>query len=158
VCAQFAPEGCPGKPQENAAGASAAEPVAGWRVAEERAAEIFDHGHLARLSCGNIALEREVLRLFCAHLPMSLERLRACHGRPFREAAHTIKGSAAAIGAWRLARAAERAEGSDGGPPAARTAAITAVCAAAAEASRHIGWHIGWHIGRHVVRQAGRER
>jgi HPt (histidine-containing phosphotransfer) domain-containing protein len=95
------------------------------------------------VSRGNIALEHEVLRLFCAHLPVSLDRLRACRGRSFREAAHTIKGSAAAIGAWRLARAAERAERSDGGPPAARTAAITAVCAAAAEASRQIGRHMG---------------
>jgi HPt (histidine-containing phosphotransfer) domain-containing protein len=112
-------------------------------VAEERAAEIFDHGHLAGLSRGNIAFEHEVLRLFCAHLPVSLEALRACRGRPFREAAHTIKGAAAAIGAWRLARAAERAEGSDAGAPAARTAAIDAVCAAAAEAC----WQIGLHIG-----------
>ncbi len=74
-------------------------------------ADAIDRAYLARFTLGNAALEREVLGLFAAQVPIYLTRLReAPTARAWKEAAHTIKGSAAAIGAWRLARFAEMAE------------------------------------------------
>jgi HPt (histidine-containing phosphotransfer) domain-containing protein len=113
-----------------------------WGRAQEAAAQIIDRGHLRRFT-RDAAFEREVLELFRAHVPASLARLRSSRGRSFRDAAHAIKGSAAAIGAWRLAHAAERAESGDGDDPAAREEAIAAVCAAAAEICRHIAESAG---------------
>src|SRR5262252_8243153 len=70
----------------------------------------IDRGYFARFTRGNAKLEREVLELFCAQMPISLKRLRAARsGCDWRDAAHTIKGSASAIGAWRLAGMAELA-------------------------------------------------
>ena len=49
--------------------------------------------------------------LFAAQVPVYLQRLReAAASKAWKEATHTIKGSASAIGAWRLARFAEMAE------------------------------------------------
>lgn len=77
--------------------------------------------HLARYTLGNRALELEVLQLFAAQAPSLLERLRlAADERAWHEAAHALKGSARAIGAWPLGKAAEAAE-------AARTATDPAV-------------------------------
>jgi HPt (histidine-containing phosphotransfer) domain-containing protein len=73
--------------------------------------DAVDRAYLARFTLGNAALEREVLELFAAQVPIYLTRLReAVTAAAWKEAAHTIKGSAAAIGAWRLARFAEMAE------------------------------------------------
>jgi HPt (histidine-containing phosphotransfer) domain-containing protein len=100
----------------------------------------IDRGHLRRFTRGNLALEREVLQLVHVQLPLSLERLgAAASDREWRHAAHTIKGSAAAIGAWRLARAAERAEKLDfSGAEAPRERALLRVHAAVSEVLRHI--------------------
>ena len=74
-------------------------------------ADAIDRAYLARFTLGNAALEHEVLGLFAAQVPIYLTRLRgASTAKAWKEAAHTIKGSAAAIGAWRLARFAEMAE------------------------------------------------
>lgn len=76
-----------------------------------RPADPIDRNYFARFTMGNVALEREVLELFAAQMPVYLERLRAARtAKDWRDSAHTIKGSAAAIGAWRLARIAEMAE------------------------------------------------
>ena len=49
---------------------------------------------------GNDALEREILELFAAQAPHYLHRLRtAATDADWKEAVHTIKGSAAAVGA-----------------------------------------------------------
>jgi HPt (histidine-containing phosphotransfer) domain-containing protein len=78
---------------------------------DSTAADAVDRAYLARFTLGNAALEREVLGLFAAQVPVYLTRLRgASTAKAWKEAAHTIKGSAAAIGAWRLARFAEMAE------------------------------------------------
>jgi HPt (histidine-containing phosphotransfer) domain-containing protein len=67
--------------------------------------------HLSRYTLGERALESEVLELFCTQSVVYLQRLRdAPSGREWKEAAHSLKGSAQAIGAWRAAEAAERAE------------------------------------------------
>jgi HPt (histidine-containing phosphotransfer) domain-containing protein len=73
--------------------------------------------HLSRYTLGERALEREVLQLFCAQPTIYLERLRAARSdKDWREAAHSLKGSAYAVGAWRTGAAAERAENLGAGP------------------------------------------
>ena len=80
-------------------------------LADKLAMDAVDRAYLARFTLGNAALEREVLELFAAQVPVYLQRLReASCIKAWREATHTIKGSASAIGAWRLARLAEMAE------------------------------------------------
>ncbi len=93
----------------------------------------IDRDFLARFTRGDAAFEREVLELFRAHLPRSLERLRAASACGWKAATHTIKGSAAAIGAFSLAHVAARAEAIDAGDATARAHAIAALSAAAAE-------------------------
>jgi len=77
---------------------------------EDRLAPI-DFDHLRRYTLGDARLEREVLELFCSHAPVLVAELRkAVSDRAWRDAAHSLKGSARAIGAWEVARAAELAE------------------------------------------------
>jgi HPt (histidine-containing phosphotransfer) domain-containing protein len=72
---------------------------------------IIDHDHLARYTLGDQALEREVLRLFVDQIPLTLEALDAATNDADRfRAAHTLKGSARAVGAVRLADVAVRLE------------------------------------------------
>jgi HPt (histidine-containing phosphotransfer) domain-containing protein len=80
---------------------------------EERKASSrpVDLVHLSRYTLGERELEREVLELFCAQSTIYIERLRAARSdKDWKDAAHSLKGSASAIGAWRAAEAAERAE------------------------------------------------
>jgi HPt (histidine-containing phosphotransfer) domain-containing protein len=71
----------------------------------------IDRTYLARFTLGNAALEREVLELFAAQAPVYLQRLREADcAKAWNEALHTLKGSAGAIGAWRLMHLAEMAE------------------------------------------------
>jgi HPt (histidine-containing phosphotransfer) domain-containing protein len=78
-------------------------------------AEPVDLGHLSRYTLNERRLEREVLELFCTQSVVYIERLRqAGCDREWREAAHSLKGSALGIGAWDVAGAAERAEGLEG--------------------------------------------
>jgi HPt (histidine-containing phosphotransfer) domain-containing protein len=106
--------------------------------------EPIDHAYLGRFTQGNADLEREVLELFAGMMPRYLEDLRAAAtNRAWMDAAHTIKGSAAAVGARRLARFAEMAERIDVEAAEARTEgyrdeAISALAAATDEACRHI--------------------
>lgn len=73
--------------------------------------DAIDLDYLRRFTLGNAALEAEVLRLFSDHAPLYLDQLRsATTAKAWAEAAHTIKGSAAAIGARRLASIAEMVE------------------------------------------------
>jgi len=56
--------------------------------------------HLSRYTLGERALEREVLELFCSQSLVYLERLRAVQSdSDWKDAAHSLKGSASAIGA-----------------------------------------------------------
>lgn len=67
--------------------------------------------HLAKYTMGNRDLEHEVLRLFTKQSLIYLERLRnAADQRTWREAAHTLKGSARGIGAWQVAEVATALE------------------------------------------------
>ena len=67
--------------------------------------------HLRRFTLGNRALELEVLQLFSIQAPSIVGRLQhAVTAKDWRDAAHTLKGSAGAIGAHDVASAAAEAE------------------------------------------------
>ncbi len=65
----------------------------------------IDKGHLARMTLGDVAVEQEVLAMFAAQSAELTERL---SGMPEDAATlvHTLKGSARAVGAFRVADAA----------------------------------------------------
>jgi HPt (histidine-containing phosphotransfer) domain-containing protein len=72
---------------------------------------IIDRDHLARYTLGDVALEREVLGLFVDQIPETLGQLDGAGDDEERvRAAHTLKGSARAVGAKRLAEVAEEVE------------------------------------------------
>jgi HPt (histidine-containing phosphotransfer) domain-containing protein len=95
-----------------------------------------DIEHLRRYTFGDQALEKEILSLLLGQLPDTLAALRkAASQRDWKVAAHTLKGSCRAVGAFRLgdiAQDAERLVFSSG--PEARAAAIAQLEEAAAEA------------------------
>ena len=92
---------------EVAAWAEAGQPVEG-RKASSRPVDLV---HLSRYTLGARELEREVLELFCTQSSLYLERLKASSSdKDWKELTHSLKGSARAVGAWRVAEAAERAE------------------------------------------------
>ncbi len=69
-----------------------------------------DVNHLARMTLGDRSLEREVLQLFDRQAGLLLARMRQCAPQVAGAFAHTLKGSALGIGAWRVAGAAEAVE------------------------------------------------
>ena len=70
----------------------------------------IDLVHLARTTLGDRALEREVLQLFDRQSTLLIARMRSAAPAGVTTLAHTLKGSARGIGAWRVARAAEALE------------------------------------------------
>jgi HPt (histidine-containing phosphotransfer) domain-containing protein len=86
--------------------------AAAQRIAEARkASRPVDLVHLSRYTLGERGLEREVLKLFATQAEVNIERLHeAATDQDWRDGVHALKGSARAIGAWRAAEAAERAE------------------------------------------------
>lgn len=71
----------------------------------------IDLVHLRRFTLGDHDLEMEVLGLFIEQAPLTIETMiQAGSDREWQRAAHTLKGSARAVGAWRIAELAERAE------------------------------------------------
>jgi HPt (histidine-containing phosphotransfer) domain-containing protein len=97
--------------------------------------------HLSRYTLGDRALEREVLELFCAQSAIYVDRLRsASSDKEWRDAAHSLKGSARAIGAWRVAAAAENAEALSGeGRAQAPASRLSDIDASLDEARAYIG-------------------
>ena len=79
----------------------------------------LDFDHLERMTLGEKALEREVLEMFVAQSARLLDAL-ATLPPETPALAHTLKGSARAIGAFRVAEAAARLEAlvAKGGDPA----------------------------------------
>ncbi|HML31084.1 MAG TPA: Hpt domain-containing protein [Hyphomicrobium sp.] len=100
----------------------------------------IDLDHLRRYTLGDKDLETEVLGLFLAQLPETIASLRsASTERDWKIAAHALKGSSRAVGAWRIARLAQDAEAlAAGATPAAWSEAITKLEAAASEASTFV--------------------
>lgn len=84
---------------------------------------------LSRYTLGNRSLEGEVLQLFLTQSKLYLSRLQeAKDDKAWRDAAHTIKGSARGIGAWQVADCAEEAEKlADSGHKNGRSEAILAL-------------------------------
>ncbi|HEX2215676.1 MAG TPA: Hpt domain-containing protein [Xanthobacteraceae bacterium] len=90
--------------------------------------------HLTRMTLGDRGLEREVLQLFLRQSAMLLARLDSGDHASASVVAHTLKGSAKGIGAWRVAAAAEAVEVAAAREPDGLSASIAALTAAAAEA------------------------
>ncbi|MFM2423048.1 MAG: hypothetical protein RL291_1578 [Pseudomonadota bacterium] len=100
-----------------------------------------DRNFLKRFTLGNRHLEREVLCLFATQAPTYLAQLVAAQtAKEWHDAAHTLKGSARSVGAWRVARAAESAEYLPFDTSADKRAfALDAAQGAVSEAVRFIG-------------------
>ena len=86
-----------------------------------------DFGHLEIYAGGDLALMEEVLGLFREQVAMWVRLLDpAAEAEAWRDAAHTLKGSARGIGAFALADACEAAEaaGPDAGERTVRVARV----------------------------------
>jgi HPt (histidine-containing phosphotransfer) domain-containing protein len=109
--------------------------------AREQKPMTIDDDHLGRMTLGDRNLEREVLEIFARQTTLTLERIAGAEPRRIGAAAHTLKGSARGIGAWRVADAAERLEqaaATEGGHDA-MSAAMAEFEAAGLEACAAIG-------------------
>ena len=70
----------------------------------------IDLAHLSRYTMGNSALEREVLELFRRQSRIYFDKLcNAASDDAWRDAAHVLKTSARAAGAWQILATAETA-------------------------------------------------
>jgi hypothetical protein len=76
---------------------------------------VIDLAHLARMTLGDKRLEAEVLALLDRQADLLLARMREALPAAAGAFAHTLKGSARGVGAWRVAAAAERVEVAAGG-------------------------------------------
>ena len=108
------------------------------------APRVLDDAHLSRMTLGDASLEREVLEIFVRQAAMSLKRVAGADPSLAAAVAHTFKGSARGIGAWRVALAAERVEQAAGhGDEAALRAAVAEFEAASREACAAISVKLG---------------
>jgi HPt (histidine-containing phosphotransfer) domain-containing protein len=98
----------------------------------------IDREHLARMTLGERSLEREVLVLFDRQADMMLGRMGKSDPAMAAAAAHTLKGSARGIGAWRVASAAEAVELAAVGPAGEYKTALGTIRAAVDEAKAAI--------------------
>jgi hypothetical protein len=69
---------------------------------------VIDEAHLERMTLGDRALERDLLRIFVRQNATIFDRITVHDLVVTAAAAHTMIGSARGIGAWRVATAAER--------------------------------------------------
>lgn len=107
------------------------EPMMPLNLTPERANRPVDLVHLSRHTFGDRDLEREVLALFLRQSRQCIARLKAGPASDDRRiVAHTIKGSARGIGAWRVAEIAGEVEAN---------AAEAGVATLVAELDRAIG-------------------
>jgi HPt (histidine-containing phosphotransfer) domain-containing protein len=111
----------------------------------DQAFVILDEAHLAGMTLGDRKLERDVLQIFVRQAAMMLKRIATAEPPLAAAAAHTLVGSARGIGAWRVARAAERLEQACLGASRALECdvAIEELRTAALEASAAIGTRLG---------------
>jgi HPt (histidine-containing phosphotransfer) domain-containing protein len=91
----------------------------------------IDEEHLEQMTFGDRRLEREVLEIFRRQAAIMLGRIGGSEPAAASVAVHTLKGSARGIGAWRVARAAERLEQAHA--DAERSAALGELTAATIE-------------------------
>ena len=97
-------------------------------------APAIDRGHLARMTFGDRSLEQEVLQLFDRQSALLLARMRTGDAPVIGALAHTLKGSAAGIGAGQVALAAEATEQAAVHAPGDLSATIDRLAAAVDEA------------------------
>jgi len=109
---------------------SVAEGQPASRASLERPIDLV---HLARMTLGDRGLEREVLALFDRQATVLVSRMRSAPPGSVTSVAHTLKGSARGVGAWRVAAAAEAVELAASGE-GDLSAAITRLAAVAEEA------------------------
>jgi HPt (histidine-containing phosphotransfer) domain-containing protein len=121
----------------------AASPLAMQDPEQEPA--VIDDDHLRRMTLGDRSLEREVLAIFARQTVLMSKRIACSEPALAAAAAHTLKGSARGVGAWRVALAAERLEraAADAGEGAIMSAAIAEVEAASLEVRAAIGARLG---------------
>jgi len=114
----------------------------------ERTERVIDEDHLGRMTLGDRSLEREVLEIFARQTTLTLKRLAGAEPARAAAAAHTLKGSARGIGAWRVARAAERLEqaAANKGDHDAMSAAIAELEAASLEVCAAIGARLAEYL------------
>ena len=85
----------------------------------------LDLVHLAKYTFGDRGLECELLGLFRSQAGIYVSRLEtAANAKEWRDAAHSLKGSARGLGAWALGDIAEEIEPLDFDDEAGRGAAI----------------------------------
>jgi len=109
-------------------------------AADDCTLSVIDEAHLGRMTLGDRGLEREVLAIFLRQSSIMLGRISGADFACAAAAAHTLKGSARGIGAWRVANAAdgvERAANNGAGQELGR--AIAELEAAVLEADAMIG-------------------
>ncbi|MDP1906672.1 MAG: Hpt domain-containing protein [Hyphomicrobium sp.] len=107
------------------------------QAADSDAPRLIDHEHLRRYTLGDPGLELEILGLFAGQLPITIGALEhATTDKDWGMAAHTLKGSARAVGAWPLAALAEDAERLTTNADSGRRAAILRRLEAAADEAR----------------------
>jgi HPt (histidine-containing phosphotransfer) domain-containing protein len=64
---------------------------------------VFDRAHLAHYTMNSAELEREIIGLFLQQLPSTVNMIETAeNAADWRLATHTLKGAAAAVGAWRI--------------------------------------------------------
>jgi HPt (histidine-containing phosphotransfer) domain-containing protein len=88
--------------------ASASHPASDASANAEIA--VLDLAHLKRMAMGEDSLEREVLVIFDRQAGMLLDCLQHAKAQSIAAHAHTLAGSARAIGAWRMVAAAQALE------------------------------------------------
>jgi hypothetical protein len=109
---------------------------------------VIDLAHLARMTLGERGLEAEVLALFERQAAVLLARMGDPTPAAVAAFAHTLKGSALGIGAWRVAAAAAAVEMKAGGSSAAEiAAAVTSLAAAVDETKAVIADRLRPHNG-----------
>ncbi len=90
----------------------------------------IDRDHLNQMTFGDRSLERELLQLFDRQAELLIARMRDSDAGTLAMLAHTLKGSAAGIGAGEVGRAAAAAERAAAGSAAERRAALDRLAAA----------------------------
>jgi HPt (histidine-containing phosphotransfer) domain-containing protein len=117
-------------------------------LSRTQAQTVIDEDHLGRMTLGDRSLEREVLEIFARQTTLTLDRIAGADPARAAAAAHTLKGSACGIGAWRVAHAAERLEqaAADESPDGAMHEAIAELEAAGRELHAAIGQRLGAHL------------
>jgi len=108
------------------------------QAASADGAPAIDRAHLKRMTFGDRGLERELLELFDRQATILLARICDSEAATFAALAHTLKGSAAGIGATGVAAAAAGAEAAAAAAPAERAAAIARLSAAVERARPEI--------------------